>query len=205
MEAPPYVTMIPMTKTMGSDYFEPRLLKFGKSMSRLIGRSDNKEEVDGEFVEKFDNCIFNFLYVSRKQAMLKFTNGRFFVVNLSASNVTQLNGARLATSDPVQIHNGDILKIEHRKGALIAGIHVHYPTYSSEVPDSIEQENMAMQEYTEDTQTMEELIAHFKMIPNRSVAEECKLRGLLDAQAKMAEEGMTTKEALTMVPSLWKY
>ena len=126
-------------------------------------------------------------------------------MNLSASNVTQLNGARLATSDPVQIHNGDILKIEHRKGALIAGIHVHYPTYSSEVPDSIEQENMAMQEYTEDTQTMEELIEHFKMIPNRSVAEECKLRGLLDAQAKMAEEGMTTKEALTMVPSLWKY
>ena len=170
MDAPPYVTMIPMTKTMGSDYFEPRLLKFGKSMSRLIGRSDNKEEVDGEFVEKFDNCIFNFPYVSRKQAMLKFSNGRFFVVNLSASNVTQLNGARLATSDPVQIHNGDILKIEHRKGALIAGIHVHYPTYSSEVPDSIEQENMAMQEYTEDTQTMEELIEHFKMIPNRSVA-----------------------------------
>ena len=84
--------------------------------------------------------------------------------------MTQLNGARLAsgTSDPVQIHNGDILKIEHRswKGALIAGIHVHYPTYSSEVPDSIEQENMAMQEYTEDTQTMDELIAHFKMIPN---------------------------------------
>ena len=205
MEAPPYVTMIPMTKTMGSDYFEPRLLKFGKSMSRLIGRSDNKEEVDGEFVEKFDNCIFNFPYVSRKQAMLKFSNGRFFVVNLSASNVTQLNGARLATSDPVQIHNVDNLKIEHRKGALIAGIHVHYPTYSSEVPGSIEQENMAMQEYTEDTQTMEELIEHFKMIPNRSVAEECKLRGLLDAQAKMAEEGMTTKEALTMVPSLWKY
>ena len=205
MEAPPYVTMIPMTKTMGSDYFEPRLLKFGNSMSRLIGRSDNKEEVDGEFVEKFDNGIFNFPYVSRKPAMLKFSNGRFFVVNLSASNVTQLNGARLATSDPVQIHNGDILKIEHRKGALIAGIHVHYPTYSSEVPDSIEQENMAMQEYTEDTQTMEELIEHFKMIPNRSVAEECKLRGLLDAQAKMAEEGMTTKEALTMVPSLWKY
>ena len=195
----------PWTKTMGSDYFEPRLIKFGKSMSRLIGRSDNKEEIDGEFVEKFDNCIFNFPYVSRKQAMLKFSNGRFFVVNLSASNVTQLNGARLATSDPVQIHNGDILKIEHRKGALIAGIHVHYPTYSSEVPDSIEQENMAMQEYTEDTQTMEELIEHFKMIPNRSVAEECKLRGLLDAQAKMAEEGMTTKEALTMVPSLWKY
>ena len=194
-----------MTKTMGSDYFEPRLLKFGNSISRLIGRSNNKEEVDGEFVEKFDNCIFNFPYVSRKQAMLKFSNGRFFVVNLSASNVTQLNGARLATSDPVQIHNGDILKIEHRKGALIAGIHVHYPTYSSEVPDSIEQENMAMQEYTEDTQTMEELIEHFKMIPNISVAEECKLRGLLDAQAKMAEEGMTTKEALTMVPSLWKY
>ena len=174
-------------------------------MSRLIGRSDNKEEVDGEFVEKFDNGIFNFPYVSRKQAMLKFSNGRFFVVNLSASNVTQLNGARLATSDPVQIHNGDILKIEHRKSALIAGIHVHYPTYSSEVPDSIEQENMAMQEYTEDTQTMDELIAHFKMIPNRSVAEECKLRGLLDAQAKMAEEGVTTKEAVTMVPSLWKY
>ena len=69
-----------MTKTMGSDYFEPRLLKFGKSMSRLIGRSDNKEDVDGEFVEKFDNCIFNFPYVSRKQAMLKFSNGRFFVV-----------------------------------------------------------------------------------------------------------------------------
>ena len=53
------------------------VLKFGNSMSRLIGRSDNKEEVDGEFVEKFDNCIFNFPYVSRKQAMLKFSNGRF--------------------------------------------------------------------------------------------------------------------------------
>ena len=57
----------------------------------------------------------------------------------------------------------------------------------------------------EDTQTIQELIAQLSSNPNKSEAEESKIAGLLKAQNKMFELGVTTKEAIKLVPELWKF
>ena len=51
--------------SLRSVHFEARLIKFDKHM-RMIGRSNNMEEVDGELYEDLSNGIFNFPFVSRK-------------------------------------------------------------------------------------------------------------------------------------------
>ena len=87
------------------------------------------EEVDGELYEDLSNGIFNFPFVSRKQAILEYYNGRFYIQNVSSSNVTEVNGIKLGCGR-VKINNGDVLRIGHNSQALVAGIHLHYPEYN---------------------------------------------------------------------------
>ena len=91
------------------------------------------------------NGIFNFPFVSRKQAILEYYNGRFYIQNVSSSNVTEVNGIKLGCGR-VKINNGDVLRIGHNSQALVAGIHLHYPDYNSIVPDSISQQAHKMDE-----------------------------------------------------------
>ena len=139
----PSISMIPMT-SLRSVHFQARLIKFDKHM-RMIGRSNNMEEVDGELYEDLSNGIFNFPFVSRKQAILEYYNGRFYIQNVSSSNVTEVNGIKLGCGR-VKINNGDVLRIGHNSQALVAGIHLHYPEYNSIVPDSISQQAHKMDE-----------------------------------------------------------
>ena len=57
----------------------------------------------------------------------------------------------------------------------------------------------------EDTQTIQELIAQLSSNPNKSEEEEAKIAGLVKAQNKMIELGVTTKQAIKLVPELWKF
>ena len=57
----------------------------------------------------------------------------------------------------------------------------------------------------EDTQTIQELIAQLSSNPNKSEEEEAKIAGLVKAQNKMFELGVTTKKAIKLVPELWKF
>ena len=216
--------------SLRSVHFEARLIKFDKHM-RMIGRSNNMEEVDGELYEDLSNGIFNFPFVSRKQAILEYYNGRFYIQNVSSSNVTEVNGIKLGCGR-VKINNGDVLRIGHNSQALVAGIHLHYPEYNSIVPDSISQQAHKMDEQKkkkyqkkeeeeidqkkkeeeeeenkeeEDTQTIQELIAQLSSNPNKSEEEEAKIAGLVKAQNKMIELGVTTKQAIKLVPELWKF
>ena len=57
----------------------------------------------------------------------------------------------------------------------------------------------------EDTQTMQNLIAQLSSNPNKSEAEQAKFAALLEAQNKMFELGVSTKDAVKLVPELWKF
>ena len=103
--------------SLRSVHFEARLIKFDKHM-RMIGRSNNMEEVDGELYEDLSNGIFNFPFVSRKQAILEYYNGCFYIQNVSSSNVTEVNGIKLGCGR-VKINNGDVLRIGHNSQALV--------------------------------------------------------------------------------------
>ena len=128
--------------------------------------------------------------------------------------MTEINGVKVG-SQPVQLQNGDILKIGT---ALYAGVHLHYPLYSSLVPDSVDQqvpqqqqdqqatqEEQAPQDQAENTQSIDELIEEISTITDKSTAEEEKLAGLLQAKDKMATYGLTTRDAVKSVPSIWDF
>ena len=205
MDSLPAITLIPMTYSVP---FVARLIEFAKP-KRVVGRSDNVE-----ILEHQSNAIFDYNFISRRQASLEFDKGRFYIINFSRTNVTEINGVKVG-SQRVQLQNGDILKIGT---SLFAGVHLHYPVYSSLVPDSVDQQvpqqqqdeqatqvEQAPQDQPENTQTIDELIEEISYIPDKCTADEEKLAGLLQAKDKMATDGLTTRDAVKSVPSIWDF
>ena len=69
--------------------------------------ADGVEKIGGEALPTTSNGIFTQGVVSRKQAMISFENGRFFLQDLNSSHGTKVNEERLH-SEPIKLRDGDI-------------------------------------------------------------------------------------------------
>ena len=123
-----------MSPTPDSSSFQLRTLSF-QNGPVIIGRTDGVEKIGGEALPTTSNGIFTQGVVSRKQAMISFENGRFFLQDLNSSHGTKVNEERLH-SEPVKLRDGDIgdwhKNVQFKP--VKATIQLVYPSYDTQCP-----------------------------------------------------------------------
>ena len=217
-----------MSPTPESSSFQPRTLSF-QNGPVIIGRTDGVEKIGGEALPTSSNGIFTQGVVSRKQAMISFENGRFFLQDLNSTHGTKVNEERLH-SDPIMLRDGDILTFG-RGGwykniqfkPVKAKIQLAFPSYDSVVPNSVDQlpwketevgevarkskdkdstKEGAKGNELDKTASIESLIDALEKEQNRSPKTDRKLRGLQEALQYKKKYNISKKEAVLMVDCL---
>ena len=219
---------ITMSPTPESSSFQPRTLSF-QNGPVIIGRTDGVEKIGGEALPTSSNGIFTQGVVSRKQAMISFENGRFFLQDLNSTHGTKVNEERLH-SDPIMLRDGDILTFGrggwHKNiqfKPVKAKIQLAFPSYDSVVPNSVDQlpwketevgevarkskdkdstKEGAKGNELDKTASIESLIDALEKEQNRSPKTDKKLRGLQEALQHKKKYNISKKEAVLMVDCL---
>ena len=170
------------------------------------------------------NGIFTQGVVSRKQAMISFENGRFFLQDLNSSHGTKVNEERLH-SEPVKLRDGDIgdwhKNVQFKP--VKATIQLVYFSYKTVVPNSVDQLPWKEEELVEvprknededsskegakgkdldKTASIETFIDALAKDETRSPKTDRKQRGLQEALEYKKKYNISKKEAVLMVESL---
>ena len=188
----------------------------------FFGGADGVEKIGGEALPTTSNGIFTQGVVSRKQAMISFENGRFFLQDLNSSHGTKVNEERLH-SEPVKLRDGDIgdwhKNVQFKP--VKATIQLVYPSYDTVVPNSVYQLPWKEEEVVEvpgknkdsskkgakgkdldKTASIESLIDALEKEENRSPKTDRKLRGLQEALQYKKKYNISKKDAVLMVDCL---
>ena len=186
----------------------------------FFGGADGVEKIGGEALPTTSNGIFTQGVVSRKQAMISFENGRFFLQDLNSSHGTKVNEERLH-SEPVKLRDGDIgdwhKNVQFKP--VKATIQLVYPSYDTVVPNSVDQLPWKEEELVEvprknededsskegakgKTASIESLIDALAKDETRSPKTDRKQRGLQEALEYKKKYNISKKEAVLMVESL---
>src|SRR5436190_22419516 len=78
-----------------------------------LDRATLSFQKDGVLIGRLDTCdiVLDHKTVSRVHAAINFRNGKYFIVNLSSSNVITLNGRRLRPEQDDVLADGDTIQI----------------------------------------------------------------------------------------------
>ena len=195
----------------------------------FFGGADGVEKIGGEALPTTSNGIFTQGVVSRKQAMISFENGRFFLQDLNSSHGTKVNEERVH-SEPIKLRDGDIVTFGrggwHKNiqfKPVKAKIQLAFPSYDTVVPNSVDQlpwketevGEVARKSKDKDntkegakgkdfdkTASIESLIDALEKDENRSPKTDRKLRGLQKALQYKKKYNISKKEAVLMVDCL---
>ena len=206
-----------MSPTPDSSRFQPCTLNFHNGPI-IIGRTDGFKKIGGEALPTTSNGIFTQGVVSRKQAMISFENGRFFLQDLNSSHGTKVNEERLH-SEPIKLRDGDIgdwhKNVQFKP--VKATIQLVYPSYDTVVPNSVDQLPWKEEELVEvpgknkdedsskegakgkdldKTASIESLIDALAKDETRSPKTDRKLRGLQEALEYKKKYNISKKEAV---------
>ena len=181
------------------------------------------EKIGGEALPTTSNGIFTQGVVSRKQAMISFENGRFFLQDLNSSHGTKVNEERLH-SEPIKLRDGDTVTFGrggwHKNvqfKPVKATIQLVYPSYDTVVPNSVDQLPWKEEELVEvprknkdkdsskeeakgkdldKTASIESLIDALVKDETQSPKTDRKLRGLQEALEYKKKYNISKKEAV---------
>ena len=191
--------------TPDSSSFQLRTLSF-QNGPVIIGRSDGVEKIGGEALPTTSNGIFTQRVVSRKQAMISFENGRFFLQDLNSSHGTKVNEERLH-SEPIKLRDGDIgdwhKNVQFKP--VKATIQLVYPSYDTVVPNSVDQLPWKEEELVEVPRKYEDEDSSKEGAKGKDLDKTASIESLIDALEKDENRSPKTDRKLRDLQEALQY